>query len=319
MTTDPSWLFSTIAQSSAAIVAIIAGFITHSVLTLAAEKRNLINQRKEKNARLDTLKRQEKAALEDFDLMMVNTFLSEIAADLKEGEELPSLEELIRDNPKWQLNYEILNREYKNLSIRKIEARDFIEQLSDKIVPKNPLSFREWFRVNKLDISAYDYDFLENEYNRILDYKKKDLAEERRRRTSNWPWLHLPDTTDLLLNYQLRIPPISSHFKEERRIEELNRRIAGLRYEIAMIESETKNLNSRLKAFSYPPNLRLGAGVLGYLAIAGILLPVQIIANEAFFDWARKLALISFGTGIIAIFAYIVYQIRTLRSKNAKS
>ena len=41
MITDPSWLYSTIAQSSAAIVAIIGGFITVSVLTLNAEIRGL--------------------------------------------------------------------------------------------------------------------------------------------------------------------------------------------------------------------------------------------------------------------------------------
>ena len=41
---DPNWLYSTIAQSSAAIVAIIGGFITASVLMLTAEKRNLKNQ-----------------------------------------------------------------------------------------------------------------------------------------------------------------------------------------------------------------------------------------------------------------------------------
>ncbi len=39
MTTDPSWLYSTIAQSSAAIVAIIGGFITSRVLALLAEKK----------------------------------------------------------------------------------------------------------------------------------------------------------------------------------------------------------------------------------------------------------------------------------------
>ena len=53
---DPNWLYSTIAQSSAAIVAIIGGFITASVLTLTAEKRNLTNQLKEKKIHLKTLK-----------------------------------------------------------------------------------------------------------------------------------------------------------------------------------------------------------------------------------------------------------------------
>ena len=41
MATDPSWLYSTIAQSSAAIVAIIGGFITATALRLRAERARL--------------------------------------------------------------------------------------------------------------------------------------------------------------------------------------------------------------------------------------------------------------------------------------
>ena len=55
MPTDPSWLYSTIAQSSAAIVAIIGGFITATVLMLTAEKRSLDNQLIEKKVRLEKL------------------------------------------------------------------------------------------------------------------------------------------------------------------------------------------------------------------------------------------------------------------------
>lgn len=57
MITDPNWLYSTIAQSSAAIVAILGGFITHSVLTLSAEKRSLKSQLFAKKSELKGLKR----------------------------------------------------------------------------------------------------------------------------------------------------------------------------------------------------------------------------------------------------------------------
>jgi hypothetical protein len=53
MTTDPSWLNSTIAQSSAAIVAIIGGFITANVMSLTVEKNNLQKQLKDKQTTLD--------------------------------------------------------------------------------------------------------------------------------------------------------------------------------------------------------------------------------------------------------------------------
>ena len=66
MTTDPSWLYSTIAQSSAAIVAIVGGFITASVLMLAAEKRSLIKQHRDAKERIDSLKKHRQ------DVMIVN-------------------------------------------------------------------------------------------------------------------------------------------------------------------------------------------------------------------------------------------------------
>jgi len=52
---DPNWLYSTIAQSSAAIVAIIGGFITASVLMLTAEKRSLRGQFVVKKSQLTKL------------------------------------------------------------------------------------------------------------------------------------------------------------------------------------------------------------------------------------------------------------------------
>ncbi len=56
MISDPNWLYSTIAQSSAAIVAIIGGFITASLLMLLSERRSTANQLKDREARLDGLR-----------------------------------------------------------------------------------------------------------------------------------------------------------------------------------------------------------------------------------------------------------------------
>ncbi len=82
---------------------------------------------------------------------------------------------------------------------------------------------------------------------------------------------------------------------------------------IIALDSEIPILEGRIKAFSYPPNLIWGLVVLGYLAVFGILFPVLIIAYEAFFTWAKVSVTASFWLGIIGVFAYIVFQIRTLR------
>ena len=82
---------------------------------------------------------------------------------------------------------------------------------------------------------------------------------------------------------------------------------------IIALDSEIPILEGRIKAFSYPPNLIWGLVVLGFLAIFGILMPVIIIACEAFYSWAKWLTTGSFCLGLIGVFAYIVFQIRTLR------
>ena len=89
--------------------------------------------------------------------------------------------------------------------------------------------------------------------------------------------------------------------------------------QIIALDSEIPILEGRIKAFSYPPNLRWGIGVLGFLAIFGILMPVIIIACEAFYIWAKLITIVLFSIGISGIFIYIFLQLRTLRgSDNTK-
>ena len=91
--------------------------------------------------------------------------------------------------------------------------------------------------------------------------------------------------------------------------------LASITENIEELKREIPTLEGRIKAFSYPPNLIWGLVVLGFLAIFGILFPVLIIAYEAFFTWAKISVTASFWLGIIGVFAYIVFQIRTLRRK----
>ncbi len=82
---------------------------------------------------------------------------------------------------------------------------------------------------------------------------------------------------------------------------------------LQILEQEITDLEARIKAFSYPPNLKMGAYVLGFLAVFGIIMPVIIIAIEAFCSWAKWLTTGLFCLGIIGVFAYIVFQFRTLK------
>ena len=167
---DPNWLYSTIAQSSAAIVAIIGGFITASILAKRAEKSSLSNQLSEKKAQLKGLRN----------------------------------------------------------------------------------------------------------YSPPVIYKNRATPEE---------------------------------------IQSRKERMDSVREKISLLDAEIRDLETRLETFAYPPNLGLGIGVLGYLAVFGILFPVFMIWTELYSDIAKKLIVYCFYGGILGLFAYIAVQIKMLGRK----
>lgn len=308
---DPNWLYSTIAQSSAAIVAIVGGFITASVLMLMAEKRSLTHQQADKKTRLETLKDERGKLLDLHETMRVEIFFKRIIDDVRKQDELPPLEELIQRYPGWDFDHEILQREYSKLSKRRLEARQFIHSHSDKINVAKPLTFDEWVARNKLDISAYDYEMLEGEYYTMQERQRKVLLEEERTAKGIGGLFARSPLVESAIEFPRVTPDVT--LWDQRELGSIGDRLRDIKYEISALEREVSSLEARISEFSYPPNLGWGIVVLGYLAVFGILLPVLVIWKEAYSDAAKTLTTFSFYIGIIGIFAYIVFQIRTLR------
>jgi len=297
---DPNWLYSTIAQSSAAIVAIVGGFITHSVLTLAAEKRSLINQKKDKETRIQTLSNKKGNLLKELEPKEILSFLNSIADELINSGKVFSLEEILQNYPSAQsLNLKILKKDYELLNKQILEARSFIEQHSDKIIAKEAANFDEWVNKYQLDILSYNYEILEREYNRV--------KSERQELLSDWERTLMP--SNLL---QMNIPYISP-ISEQRELENLKDKIQESRYEISSLENDVANLDTRLKTFSYPPNLGWGLLVLLILAVFGIIIPLLVIFTQAFTNTNSLKVMISFIVSLFAVFFYIAMQIRALR------
>ena len=84
---------------------------------------------------------------------------------------------------------------------------------------------------------------------------------------------------------------------------------------LQILEQEITDLEARIKAFSYPPNLGWGLFVLLLLAIFGIIIPVLVIFAQAFSVTNSLIVIISFILALATVFAYIYTQIRSLRRK----
>lgn len=305
---DPNWLYTTIAQASAAIVAIVGGFITATLLMLTSEKRSLTHQLNEKETRLNVLLKEEDKLRKLYERTRVQGYLNLIIDGLKKEDKLPPIEKLLERHPYLKkMDYETLKQEYENMSKQRFEARQFIEQHSDTIDPTKFTLFDEWVKENNLDISSYDYILLMDEYDRFRARETEIREEEKKRTMPFLGWNSMP------------LSPITEQYKlsasetEDRRLEEVERRLNGVRHEIFLLAGEVTNLDSRLKAFSYPPNLRWGIAVLSYLAVVSIIFPVMVISNEAYSPDTKHLVIGLFISGLAAIFAFIVSQIRTLR------
>jgi len=302
---DPNWLYSTIAQSSAAIVAIVGGFITHSVLTLAAEKRSLINQKEDKETRLQRKKSEKEKLSRELEPAEVQNFLESIFDELISSEELPSLGMMMQNHPKThKLNLKILKQEYERLYKRAFEARNFISQHLSKTDVMNFVAFGEWARLNNLDTSAYDSEMLEKEYNRQVEKEVSLLSEKEQ----------LIIATRQPAIFRLRTPHISS-IQEGLELDQLENRFNEVTREVSTLENDVRDLNFRISNFSYPPHLLRAVYILSSFALFSIVLPVSLILEEEFSCVMKQVTFYIFWAGLGAVIFYIASLIKELRRK----
>ena len=128
---DLNWLYSSMAQSGAAITAILGGFITSRVLALNAEKRSLKNQLDAMIHRLSLVQEEENIADNEHKTIKVNMFFNAMKDELKRVDVLPSLDELLKNHQDWELDPDVFRREYDALSERRVAAKGFLTNTSN--------------------------------------------------------------------------------------------------------------------------------------------------------------------------------------------
>ena len=305
MITDPSWLYSTIAQSSAAIVAIIGGFITASVLMLISEKRGLQNQKTEKEAHIQGIKEKRVELKYIYDTNEAERFIKNELAKYP-NDDIPKLDEIFRKYPsdyRTLFNEKILQKEFIRLSLKRLNAKLFILKNTDKIDVNEYDSFLEWAK-NK--VSTGEYIEISNEYEKYVERQKKSESASKDASTlSPWtlPWLGGS------IRQQLGIYKKDHELTEEEKYrskqDNIYSRISYLDYQISLLNHDLENLNSRLDTFQYPQGLGWGMVILAFLAIFCVLVPALVIAFNAFYPWAQILTTSTFCIGIISLIVYL--------------
>lgn len=321
MSIDPNWLYSTIAQSSAAIVAIVGGFITASVLTIMAEKRSLEQQTTEKKTDLSTRSKEASKLKETYEVMRVESFLFGVEYDLRERGKFPPFDALIKQYGHLDLDLAVLEREYTNMTKQRMDCRHFIEQNMATYDLTKYNGLEEWVRGNDLDISKYDFDTLAQEYDRYRNREEERQEHERELRESkersNNPLLY--DLLHPAIHFRMpHIPSVmGSQIKlqqsqnREDRLHAVQVRLDLLIHEISLLDNGISSLERQIANISYPPHLGWGVVVLAFLAAFGILFPTLMMTLEVFEPWSRWAALVTFFLGICGVFAFVIILLRS--------
>lgn len=289
---DPNWLYSSTAQSTAALVAIIGGFIVSRVIALSSDQEGFIRRM------------QEVVALRAVALEEKNLTDSQVYATAYEWfreHRLQSLIESGNDPEDAYVPRGASDEDEERMRTALLQEIASVKQLMESHYPSPSAPPSELAQL-KADGLPVD-DFHEDVVVAVARY----TADGRRRGTTLAALLRGSGNSLSLLPKNDRI--YARHDAAIARRDELCSRIRSLEAEATLIQHELTLLGN-------PRGLRAAFGVLLGFAAVGILLPLSVMACRPVPDSfvVRWTVVGCFAAGILALFGYMVYLVRILRS-----
>jgi predicted nucleic acid-binding Zn-ribbon protein len=300
MQTDPNWLLSTVVQSTAAFVAIIAGFIISRLLALAAERDGLEARIRDIEVLLkineQSLIPLQKRIL-DWD---ARNFLGsrDVFKKIIESEGQISLTDVMDGNtaykrridelqPYWDAEIETTKKAFQLIKDHFSEVDDAIEPIDERIKNLWP------------SLSQHEVQIFIDAYARLRS----------KGRNNNIPWGGMTGT----------LVGVGMH--EFYAVEELNRyrdletEIETLEREKNALETQSSHLKDRRKHLIVPKGLSQSINILIYIAITGIAFPAVLLpfSPDQFTPFFKWIILVPFISDLVVFFVFFSRLIRQLK------
>ena len=310
-TFDPNWFLSTTAQSTAALVAIVGGFLISRLITTLSEKSQylqnlavLVNRRRVKSDELE--KFQERVQWRTH-IWFKEQHLKEIV----EGKGKSDLTDMVE-------NFNVRGSEQEEIAryaqdLQKRVARAF-KDVSEKYQP--PSSIPEtWEEMKQDGVQIEDEeegDLFQMVATYIANtrYKIKKERREEVERMINFPSINLNFPKYEFPSIKPTTPSIvfERHDNAIKETERLSEEIDDLNGEISL-------LRERIPALEKPTRLIHGFIVLAYFSIAGIVYPLFLMTRNPVVveASARTRVLAAFGSGLALLLGFIWNAVSELR------
>jgi hypothetical protein len=291
-------LLATLAQSSAAIVAIVGGFLVSRLVALSSEREGI---RRQLRAALDreALTRNDyepihQARLENSKDQFFDAVIDEIIE--AEGKHV-NLDELTEENIRRGSSFEELRPYAEELNTlvatacKEVEAK--IKPGDDRRLSLEDLQARG-LQVGKQSIDLYE---------QVVYHYAEQLP-------NNSIGLISPLITPFAT-------PSWRHEIDARRLDESISAEAQLKGELLATEKEIQRLKDELQRIGKPVGVVSAVWVLGLLSLLGIVFPVVVMATEpeTLSPLLRWLLVSSFIIGLIGLLAYTVWYHRQLNGQ----
>lgn len=306
-TVDPNWLFSTAAQSAAAIVAIVGGFLATRIVSLSAERdslkhriRTLDAQLQKRQERLDTVRQ----GLLEWDAA---DFIQFHLDELVERRGRISLNDLIRLGGTSDRGSEELAPFYEE-AVRTIQEafRALEPDMRNKGWP--PPDLEKYLAVLGLDAGD---ELVQTIYEAVYERIRSDL---RARASPMHRFLDGPDLSGIVSSSSWA-PLIESSAYQDRVQQERT-----LAMDVEQAAAEKQVYEDRLEDLGRPDPLVVwgGFGVLGYFALVGVAFPVWMLPRPtSSLDPAVRWTTTGlFLSGLLAVVLYFALAIRRVRGSS---
>lgn len=295
---DPNWLLSTTAQSAAALVAIVGGFLVSRVVALASERNSLEQRQGELKSRLRLTKGELEVAHEErlavskdwFEEHHLTSYVDARGGDdAFRAESLKWIPRGSNDDEMGEFAIELQSR----------VKRVFGEIESTYAGVAFPPPDEDSLRRDGLEFDETD--------DKLYRLAAAATATERRRGLGRRD--ALSDVT----------PFVSPPLGVDRDVERQDARILreqSLRADVRALKSEVSIIEkARARVTGAPEDLWKAVAVLAYFALVGTVLPLALMScdpvpHEA---WVRAMVVAGFFSGLAALLGYIGVTIRRFR------
>lgn len=299
METDPNWLLSTAAQSAAALIAIVAGFIVNKLLALSAERNSMQNRIRDLNIHLslkinqkDQLQK-EKTDLEIFDFLEDMVVLDRIISNKGEI----SLDDALHVYGGYTQNVEELKPYWeKTIATTKRAFQIFNENLNK--IFENDNGLRITLEENGVCLDQHEaliFDRIYDKFQEAIEKSKKPFS--------------------LLSTISSNIGLPSFRTKHDTELyDSLEQAIKSSETGISSLKVQISDLKTQLQSFGKPQGITFGLFVLGYFSFVGIVVPLFLLPTTADqFTFTCKWVIFSlFVSGLGLFFYYLIWLVRQL-------